>query len=187
MIYDTASNKCDLEAILTLQAENLPAALSEFQMAKEGFVTVHHNRQILSDMSKPYCHIVARDHDLLAGYALVMLKKFAKDIPVLVPMSEELETAVFNGELICELNYVLMGQICVAKAYRRQGVFNGLYNKMKSTLRSNFDYIVTEVDIKNQPSIRAHQSIGFECVREYISDDKTWNLLIWDINSKLVL
>ena len=58
--------------------------------------------------------ILAVDDPTLAGYALVMPRDW-KNIPVLVPMFELLDTLSYEGKAVSALHYYVMGQICVGK------------------------------------------------------------------------
>ena len=71
-----------------------------------------------------------------------------------------------------------MGQICVAKSHRGQGVFRKLYQTMQEKLPEGFDTIITEVDGKNKRSLAAHTAIGFQELKRYYALDKEWVIII---------
>lgn len=167
--FNTAKTDQDLHQILDLQSRNLPTNISETEAQSEGFVTVHHDFELLKRMNEPYPHIIARDEGQIIGYALVMLRSFQQDIPVLVPMFQEIDETFYKGEKLGEANYFVMGQVCIGRSYRGQGVFAGLYREMQMQMRPHFDYIITEVDKCNARSLRAHEKVGFEKVQEYRS------------------
>jgi predicted GNAT superfamily acetyltransferase len=76
-----------------------------------------------------------------------------------------------------------MGQVCIAKGYRGQGIFQGLYQEMANQLEPHFEYIITEVSKRNPRSIRAHEKVGFLNVREYTSDDgEEWVILLLNVS-----
>jgi hypothetical protein len=81
----------ELEQILVLQAMNHPHTLTAEQRAKEGFVTVKHNLEVLQKMNNAVGQIIAKDGDTVVGYALVMPEEFKTMIPVLTPMFEMLQ------------------------------------------------------------------------------------------------
>lgn len=175
--YGTANSDDDLRQILLLQKQNLPANISAGEARSQGFVTVEHDFGLLKKMNAPHPHIVARDGGEVIAYALVMLPSFEKEIPVLVPMFRQINGIGYKGGLLGESNYFVMGQVCVAKAYRGQGVFAGLYREMKKRMSPHFDYIITEVAKSNGRSLRAHEKVGFEKVHEY-ADGEQWELLL---------
>jgi len=45
-------------------------------------------------------------------------------------------------------------------------------------MRADFDYIITEISTRNHRSIRAHEKVGFETIKEYESDGKEWKIVL---------
>jgi RimJ/RimL family protein N-acetyltransferase len=166
--YRAASSNSDLQAIMRLQKINLPAKITAEELKAQGFVTVDHDMDTLRDMNTPYGHSTAWYGDTLAGYALVMETRFRDRIPILFPMFELLDGIICKGKPLQDWAYFVMGQVCVAKAYRGSGVFAGLYLDMKERLSGHFDFIVTEISTRNPRSIRAHEKVGFQNIHEYI-------------------
>ncbi len=170
--YCTVSTTDELEQILALQQANLWANVSPEEKEKDGFVTVEHNFEILNQMNEVCPHIIAKDGDTVAAYALCMHPMFADKIEILKPMFAEIETVVPQDE-----KYIAMGQICVGKSYRNQGIFRGLYNAMKAHIQPEFESIITEVDAKNTRSLHAHYAVGFKELKTYYSDERDWVLI----------
>lgn len=180
--YTHATSDEELHQILQLQQQNLPESVSETIQKKEGFVTVRHDFELLKAMHKKCPHTVAKDGEKVVGYALSMHPDFGKDIVVLRPMFEEINRYYSSIEAAEKLlkhgNFIVMGQICIAKAYRKQGIFRKLYEYMQSNLPAHCKTIITEVDAKNKRSLNAHYAVGFEELKTYESDGKAW-VLIW--------
>ncbi len=172
IVYKQVSKTEELFQILKLQQENLPKNLSEEEVGTEGFLTVEHTFEILQEMNTVCPHIIAVKNSKVIAYALCMHPKFAQSIEVLKPMFQEIVEAIQGKD-----NYMVMGQICVAKAHRGKGLFRNLYEAMKTYLPNTFDTIITEVDAKNQRSIRAHKAIGFKEIKRYFSGEKEWSLI----------
>ncbi len=170
--YKQAETLEELEQILALQQFNLPKNISVEESLKEGFLTVEHTLDILKAMNEVCGHIIAVDNHQVVGYALCMHPKFANHIEVLQPMFEEINSVVENTS-----TYMAMGQICVAKSHRGQGVFRNLYLTMKEKLPKGFDTIITEVDGKNKRSLSAHAAIGFNTLKVYFSGEKEWHIV----------
>jgi len=173
--YGTADTDLDLQQILALQAENLSTNISGEVAKKEGFVTVQHDFGLLKRMNTPYPHTVATANGKVVGYTLVMLRSFAAEIPVLLPMFDRINEAVFDGVKLGDSRYFIMGQVCIAKEYRGQGVFAGLYQKMAEAMAPDFDFIITEIATRNLRSIRAHRKVGFRPVMVY-DDGEEWEV-----------
>jgi len=173
VVYKQAESLKELEQILDLQQRNLPKNISQEESTKEGFVTVEHTLDLLKSMNDVCGHIIAVDDGQVVGYALCMHPQFAEDIEVLRPMFGEIDKALES-----KLNYMAMGQICVAKSHRGQGIFRKLYQTMQEKLPEGFDTIITEVDGKNKRSLAAHTAIGFQELKRYYALDKEWVIII---------
>ena len=178
--YNTSNTDSDLQQILNLQFKNLPKNISSQEAISQGFVTVHHDFDLLKKMNRPYPHIVARDEEKTIGYTLVMLRSFEKETPVLIPMFEQINSTLYKGKKLGEAKYFIMGQVCIDKAYRGQGIFKGLYGELKKRMSPHFDYIITEVATRNSRSMRAHEKIGFENIHQYKAGEE-WVILLWSL------
>lgn len=172
LYYTQARHPQELEQILRLQQCNLPECLNAREKLEEGFLTVRHTLQQLHRMNEACGHIIARDGKLVVGYALCMSPSFEGEIPVLDPMFEQLKRWLPDT-----CRYMVMGQVCVDKAYRGQGIFRGLYRKMQEVLKGTYDTIITEVDAANLRSLTAHKAIGFTEMGCYTSGERVWHLI----------
>ncbi len=170
--YGRAASKSDLNQILALQRANLAENISSEDKKKEGFVTVLHTIDILKAMNDACPHIVAKSDGIVIGYALCMHPQFANVIEVLRPMFDEINALHPKIK-----NYIVMGQICIAKAFRGQGVFRKLYKTMREVIQPEFGLIITEVDAENGRSLHAHYAVGFEELKTYRSGDQDWKLI----------
>ncbi|MFV9549700.1 GNAT family N-acetyltransferase [Algibacter sp. PT7-4] len=174
IVYQNVVSDQDLVQILELQKRNSPTSISVTEKQTEGFVTVKHNIELLKQMNTKCPHIIAKNNNKVIGYALSMVKAFKNDISVLKPMFTEIEKNITNT-----LKYIVMGQICIDKAYRKKGVFRGLYAYMQQQLNKEYDAIITEVDTKNLRSLNAHKAVGFKTLTTYISNNQEWAVIIW--------
>ncbi len=172
--YKRATTDEELRQILTIQQRNIKSDLPITEVQKEGFITVHHDFDILKKMNEACPHIIAKDGDKVAGYALVMLREFKNDIAILQPMF------AIADELLLNKNYVAVGQICIDKPYRKMGLFKGMYQFYREELHTQFDCLFTEVATDNQRSLQAHLSVGFTILRTQLTDGVSWELINWD-------
>lgn len=173
-------NRNELHQILDIQKENHFNNVSKETTNTKGFVTVLHSFEMIDKMNSNVPQIIAKDNDLVVGYALVMLKEFKNLVPVLVPMFETFDQIKFKGKKLNEYNFYLMGQICVKNNYKRKGIFKLLYLKHKEIYSEKFDYCITEVSSSNKPSILAHNKIGFKTIHTFKDVTDEWNILLWD-------
>jgi GNAT superfamily N-acetyltransferase len=167
------ASRDELAQILELQRANLAARVSREDAAQQGFLTVAHDLTLLERMHEVAPSVIAVEGDALAGYALVMPVECRDLIPMLVPMFERLEA-------LGVARYYIMGQICVARPYRGQGVFDALYRAHRDHLDARYDRCVTEVATRNTRSLRAHARIGFRTLETYRDATDEWSLITWD-------
>ena len=171
MLQYLAATDDDLPALLRLQQENLPKSISKQEAIEQGFLTVEHDLPLLRDMNNACAHTIAKDHDKLAGYALSMTRSFDERIPILKPLFALVDQLQWEGRVVKDIPYILMGQVCVAKDFRGQGVFSGLYREMQKRMSKDFELIITEISTRNTRSIRAHQKVGFVDMHQYKAPD----------------
>jgi ribosomal protein S18 acetylase RimI-like enzyme len=135
-------------------------------------------------MNKSVPQIIAKDGDVLVGYALVMPESFRFDIPILTAMFDMLDELEYKGKLIKNTSYYAMGQICVAEAYRGKGIFDKLYTKHKTELSDRFELCVIEISKRNLRSLAAHKRVGFEIIQEYFDANylELWEVVAWDFS-----
>lgn len=173
MLYKKTETTKELEQIITLQQKNLSNSLSDDEKSKEGFVSAVHSLAILKEMNDVVPHIIAVDNHNVVGYALCMHPIFAKSIALLKPMFDEIEKVFSKKD-----TYISMGQICIDKDYRGQGIFRQLYNTMKTFVQPEFEYIITGVNSKNTRSLGAHHAIGFENLSTIYYDGESWEIIV---------
>jgi len=178
LIYTYAQTTKDLQDILDLQKANLTKTISKSEALEQGFVTLEHDLDLLQKMNHPYPHIVAKHRDEVVAYTLVMLRALEKTIPLLLPLFESVNRLNYEGQSLRDSNYFIMGQICIAKAWRGKGIFYELYKKMVEQMKPHFDYIITEVAARNKRSLRAHLKAGFEQIHEHDEDGETWIVVL---------
>ncbi|GAA3600413.1 GNAT family N-acetyltransferase [Flavivirga amylovorans] len=178
IVYKRAETEEELQQILDLQSINVKILLSNEIMKAEGFVSVKHTYDVLKRMNDACPHIIATYKGNVVGYALCMLNAFRNDVPALIPMFEYMDGIIASKNL-SELRYLIVGQICIDKAYRKQGIFKGLYHYFKDELKSDFDAVITEVNSKNNRSSGAHRAVGFEILDVHTEAGEEWELMIW--------
>jgi GNAT superfamily N-acetyltransferase len=170
----------ELEQILALQRANLAANVGADEARAQGFVTAVHDLDSLERMHDLAPSIVARSESGLAGYALTMLVEARADVPLLEPMFQLFETLSWRGRALAGTRFYVMGQVCVAKPFRGQGVFDALYRGHRDHYRERFELLVTEVSLRNPRSLRAHERVGFQPLHRYRDRVDDWVILGWD-------
>lgn len=170
----------ELKHILALQQKNLRQALSADEMHSQGFVTVQHDLPTLEQMHAMAPSIVARHGETLVAYALTMPREARALAPVLEPMFALFDALEFRGKPLSDYRFYVMGQICIDKAHRGQGLFDRLYHQHRDHFRTQFDLIVTEISARNLRSLRTHERVGFETIHTYRDATDEWAVVAWD-------
>ena len=181
--FTTVSRPREVEMILALQAQNHRDHVDAATAASDGFTSVRHDPAVLQAMNREHPSAIALADEQLAGYCLMMPQSFRDRVPILQPMFAMLDGLSWRGvPLAGDPRWFVMGQVCVAQAFRGQGVFDGLYHRLRDCYAGAFDFTVTEISRRNPRSLRAHRRVGFETLHVYpdpaASED--WEVVVWD-------
>ncbi len=178
----TVSDTSQIEGIHQLQKRNLKSSLTVDEISSEGFVTCDHTVSLLSRMNSPYPHVISLYRDQVVGYTLVMLEELREEIDVLVSMFDQIDTIIYKDSSLNGASYFVMGQVCISREHRSQGLFNQMYHHMKTIMRKDFDFCITEIATDNMRSRKAHRRVGFKHVHTYIDEmsGQSWELVLWD-------
>jgi hypothetical protein len=181
LIYSSSTSEEDLIGIIALQKNNLSGNLTYEEISDQGFVSVIHSPEVLKKMNDIEQHIICKDGEKVIAYLLAMTVKSKNDIPILFPMFETFEKVLYQGRPVSTFNYIIVGQVCVDKDYRGQGVLDKCYELYKKTFKNKFDFAITEIASRNLRSINAHRRIGFSEIFVYTSpQQEEWTIVIWD-------
>lgn len=172
IIYRAAKTDIELQQILELQALNLKPALDKEEQRTQGFVTLKHTLPLLKKMQDECPQIVALRGNQVLGYALCMSPNHQDLLPELSPMFQTI-----REKLGGHTPYRVMGQICIAKEARKQGVFRGLYQCLRDRVQPL--PILTEVAEENVRSLQAHLAIGFRVIANRSGNGTNWHVIQW--------
>lgn len=177
----TKATDQDLQGILTLQQANLKKHLSPEETASQGFVTVVHDLELIKRLNDREQHIIARDGDRVVGYTLAMTREARNDIPVLVSLFDQLETIPMGDQKLSDYRYIIVGQVCVDKAYRGQRVLDRCYAAYREAYQGKYEMAVTDIVSTNLRSRKAHLRIGFREMKSFVDEAGTeWVIVVWD-------
>ncbi|MBS1915311.1 MAG: GNAT family N-acetyltransferase [Bacteroidetes bacterium] len=170
----------ELKELLSLQQKYLRGATSDPEEAEQGFLTVSHTLNMLEQMHSLQPSVIVKYNDTIVGYALVMKRECREIIPILVPMFEHLDKIFYRHKPLKNYSYYVMGQVCVDKPFRSQGVFDTLYQKHKELFKEEFDFVVTEISTRNHRSLNAHKRVGFKTIDVFKDATDEWEIVLWD-------
>ena len=181
LVYTTSQSLNDLEGIIELQRNNLAVNLAIDEISSQGFVTVVHHVDDLKKMNYIEQHVICKDGEKVVAYLLSMTVHSQNDIPVLIPMFDLFKKISFMDKSVAAYNYIVVGQVCIDKDYRGQGVLDKCYAFYKDCFKRKYDFAITEIATRNQRSIKAHERIGFNEIHRYTSaDNEEWSIVVWE-------
>jgi L-amino acid N-acyltransferase YncA len=75
----------------------------------------------------------------------------------------------------------VVGQVCVAKAFRGTGLLQQCYAFYRNRYATKYDFAITEVAASNTRSLTAHQKCGFQEIARYPgANGQEWCVILWD-------
>jgi L-amino acid N-acyltransferase YncA len=175
-----AQEVSELEGILALQRRNLKRCLSESEAEEQGFLIAEYNLAYLQQMQAQRPSVVAVDDGRVVGYALVVTQEVRKGLPFISDLFDEIDRISYRGTLLAGTDYVVVGQLCVDKDYRGQGLVDRLYGCFRASLDDRYHCGVTDIARANRRSLKAHQKVGFEVIHAIEYEGLTWDVVLWD-------
>lgn len=177
------SSPNEIIGIRDLQALNLKQNITAEEAIDQGFLTAAYTIEYLQEMNAVFPSIIAKDGDKVVGYALVATKDIRKGHDLVEGLFDAIDACEYKGTLLKEVNYVVVGQLCVAKEYRGQDLVQKLYGHFRDCLSNEFTYLVTDVAKANVRSLKAHKKRGFQVINELTYGGFGWDIVLWDWNA----
>jgi ribosomal protein S18 acetylase RimI-like enzyme len=175
-----AKNITEVEEIKSLQTRNLKKNISLKNRLIDGFLTASYSINFLNKMNELTPAIIAKQSNRVIGYVLATDRSLLSEHPLLRDLSSQINKISFKKKTIGDFNYLVVGQLCVAKEFRGQGVAQQLYFYFKKVYKNRYPFAVTDVDQKNSASIGMHLKVGFETLSTLNYGESSWNVVIWD-------
>jgi len=175
-----AETDSDLLAVLELQRINLRKNISPSKWAEEGFLTAVYDLDYLREMNQRTPFILSETQNQIAGYLLACDREHALKHPLLQDLVFQIEKTSFLGKPLHEIPYILIGQICIAKFARRQGLTARLYSAFRTQYSPSYELAITDVAEDNPGSIQAHEKIGFKTLNELYFEDRKYRMILWN-------
>jgi ribosomal protein S18 acetylase RimI-like enzyme len=170
----------ELEGIRKLQEENLKRNISEWEAEQQGFVTAEYSMKFLNQMHDAGPSIIAKDGEAVVGYALVAEKSIRHFHPLLADLFNTIDKTHYRNELLKDTDYVVVGQLCVHRKYRGQGLVPSMYDYFKDSLENEFDCCITDVASNNPRSLKAHLKCGFQVIDTLKYGGLSWDIVLWN-------
>jgi len=173
----------EMVGIKNLQALNLRKNITTEAAVAEGFLTAEYTMGYLQQMHDTSPSIIAKDGENVVGYALVATKEVRNGHDLMADLFNVIDTKYYNGKCLREVNYVVVGQLCVAKDYRGQGLVKRLYDYYRDCYAAEYEYLITDVAQANVRSLNAHKKSGFIVIDTLVYGGIGWDIVLWDWRS----
>jgi ribosomal protein S18 acetylase RimI-like enzyme len=145
-----------------------------------GFVTAEYEISLLEKMHRFLPSIIAKDGDIVVGYALVTDRRIIGCHNLLDDLFTQINRLSFDSHPLKDTNYTVVGQLCVDSDYGRRGIAQGLYKKYQESYSGSFDYCITDVDCNNPRSLRTHLRAGFQTIHKIEYGNAEWDIVLWN-------
>jgi GNAT superfamily N-acetyltransferase len=176
-----ASTDDHLEQILALQRRYHLKTLPADVQSVEGFVYAEHNLPLLRRMAALSPQAIALVDDRVVGYCLSLPESLKGEVPSLVPMFEQFGRCAYRGRPLRSYRLLVGGQVCVDREHRGKGILARLYEQLRLSAADDCEVCVTEIAMRNQVSLRAHERMGFEVISRYADAGEDWAVVAWDL------
>lgn len=167
-------------AIKALQNLNLRVNISQEEAASEGFLTASYTMEYLEAMNADAPSVIAKAGDEVVGYAMVTTKALRDGHELMADLFNTIDRTQYKASRLGEIDYVVVGQLCVAKAFRGMGLVQLMYNHFRDCYAGLFSYLVTDVAQANARSLKAHQKTGFQVIDTLTYGGIGWDIVLWD-------
>ena len=112
----------------------------------------------------------------LAG-EFVLVNKYLID-----DLIKNIDHLSYRDEQLAVVNYAVVGQLCVDKKYRGQGLASKLYQSFKDHYSIRYPYCITDVDRSNKRSLQAHYKTGFQPIGQLQFENADFEIVLWNWN-----
>ncbi len=182
MKFERALTDESLLQILDLQKRNLKKYLSDAEKESQGFVTAEHTFEQLKKINDAEPCVIINDNGKIIAYAIAMVESAANDMPVFDDLFSTVSSLTYKNQPMTSYKYIFVGQLCIDKNFRGQGLVEKLYAFYKEELKAKYDFAVTDISEHNPRSLKAHQKSGFEVIHTFYDSftDSNWNIVVMD-------
>ena len=170
----------EIDLISALSKANLKSTLSAEEKDKEGFVTWVYTPEILKAIHAVIPSVVVKDGDIVAAYCLSLSPACVDVYPPMAPTDNLISKIEYDGRPLGQQKIYYCGQICVAQAYRGQGLVDMLYQFHRRHFNTQFDLLATEISTANPRSLKAHEKVGFRRIATHRDEMDQWDVVLWD-------
>lgn len=174
------TSDAELMGIQQLQTENLRKFIDDQKAASQGFLMAEYSLEFLQSMHQACPSIIAKDGEKVVGYALVATQAVREEHDLLADLFNTIDKTQFEGKTLMGAAYVVVGQLCVSKDYRGQGLVQQLYGHFRESLETEYHFCITDVAQANARSLKAHKNTGYQVIDTLSYGGIGWDIVLWD-------
>jgi len=183
--FERAVEDQSLVQILKLQSQNLKENLSQEERDSQGFVTAKHTFEQLKEINLKENAVIATSYGKVIAYAIAMRRETGKGMPVFDRLFEEVDKIKIGEMKFTHFPYIFVGQLCIAKEFRGQGLVEKLYAFFSAEMQNKYDFIVTDISQENPRSLKAHEKSGYKKIQHFFDfyNNSYWDIVIKDLRN----
>ena len=181
MIISRKGTKSDIPGILELQDQNLYGKMTEAERAN-GFVTTPFVPEQIEAIIEQDGLFVAEENGIIIAYVFAGTWAYFQQWEIFELMVSRFPILQFKGQKITVENSFQYGPVCIAKAYRGQGVLQMIFEEMRQELVQRFPISITFINKVNVISTKAHtKKLGWVIIDEFQFNNNLYIGLAFDM------
>ena len=146
-----------------------------------GFVTTLFTEEQFRELiEKENGLALACDGDKIVGYAMAASWEYWSAWPLFQHMIKDLENTEYLGEILTTKNSYQYGPVAVHSDYRGTNVFPNLFEFSRIQMKERYPIMITFVNQINPRSVRAHEKIGLDLIKEFEFNNNQYYELGYD-------
>lgn len=151
----------------------------------DGFVTtLFTEKQFKELIEKENGLALACDGDEIIGYAMAGSWEYWSAWPLFQHMIKDLPSTEYMGEVLTTENSYQYGPIAIHTDYRGSDVFPDLFDFSRTQMMERYPILITFVNQINPRSVRAHEKLGLDLIKEFEFNDNQYYELGYDTSKK---
>ena len=167
----------DYAGLYDLQNRNLRKVLTASERS-DGFLSGAFEQEDFKALNDDLCVVVCVEAENVLGFLVASTIEFNKRFALSGTMIACYARAKFDGRTLDSYRSYISGPVCVERAQRGKGIFEGLYKRLFELLPHQYDLAVTLVASDNPRSLGAHAKVGFEKVDQFRFNGRVFCILV---------
>lgn len=176
----------DIPAVSRLQERYHVDTISE-EDRPDGFVTTLFTYEQFKELIERENGLaLACDGDKVIGYAMAGSWEYWSAWPLFQYMIKDLPSTEYLGQPLSVENSYQYGPIAIHSDYRGSNVFPNLFEFSRIQMKERYPIMVTFVNQINPRSVRAHEKLGLDLIKEFEFNNNNYYELGYDTSIKTI-